>query len=64
MTYLEKLKQEHPTWALLVANGFEECPVDYGYPMPKTKMLCTYLDAKPNQHICRRCWEQEMEAST
>lgn len=63
MTYLEKLKQEHPTWALLIAKDFAECPEDYGYSMAKELCLCENAgsDDLRSKDICRRCWNQEMK---
>lgn len=63
MTYLEKLKKEHPTWALLVAKDYSECPEDYGYS--SAKELCLYEkvseDELRSKDICRRCWNQEVK---
>jgi len=62
MTYLEKLKAEHPMWALLLVENFSECPEDYGYSMAKELCLCEgceKIDPK-DKDICRRCWNQEI----
>lgn len=59
MTYLEKLKQDHPTWALLVAKDYSECPEDYGYSSAKELCLCE--GGGEDKDICKRCWNQEIK---
>lgn len=55
MTYLEKLKKEHPEWHGMIKQDFNECPGDYGYVMAKELCLCE----PATDDICRRCWNQE-----
>lgn len=56
MTYLEKLKKEHPEWYRMLKGDFQECPEDYGYCLAKE--LC--LNEPITDDICQRCWNQEI----
>lgn len=62
MTYLDRLKIEHPAWYLSLTKDFKECPEDYGYSSAKELCLCEEVDTKDlDNDICRRCWNQEMK---
>ena len=54
MTFLEKLKQEHPEAVGNYLGGASGCPYDYGYE-PRNSRPC-----KDQAANCGRCWNREM----
>lgn len=59
MTYLEKLKAEHPEAYIQIGFGDEYiakgCPTDYGY---MKKPFCHCINSKVDCY--KDCWEREM----
>lgn len=54
MTYIEKLKTEHPEAVGRYTGGAKGCPCDYKY---EKRPACQ--ERKQKALTCRECWERE-----
>ena len=55
MTFIEKLKQEHPEAVGNYSGGASGCPYDYGYEKEDDKPCEEDLS-----FLCKDCWDREM----